>query len=322
LDKNMSEATPHISVLYQETLAGLNLRSGRHYIDGTLGAGGHSYGILERTAPDGQLLGLDADPTAFALAAVRLEPFAQRVHLHQSNFAQMAEVVASEKFGPVAGVVLDLGLSSMQLDDYSRGFSFRGDGPLDMRFGLVQGDLTAAAIVNNWSEAQLVKIFFELGEEPQARRIAHIIVEARKHSPFETTGQLANLLENSIGHRSPSRTKHPIHPATKVFQALRMTVNHELESIEQGLKAAVTVLEPGGRLAVISFHSLEDRLVKHFIQEQASDKIIPAGAPPGLVIPKTPQLRSITKKPLEASVDEQATNRRSRSAKLRVAEKL
>lgn len=314
--------TPHLSVLYQETLDGLNLRPGKRYIDGTLGAGGHSFGILEGTAPTGQLLGLDADSTALAIAAERLKPFGERARLRQANFAKMAKVAQAENFGPIAGIVLDLGLSSMQLDDAGRGFSFRGEGPLDMRFGDMQGDLTAAAIINQWPEAKLVKLFFELGEEPQARRLARAIVEARQQAPIETTTRLAALLERATGGHSAGRTKKPLHPATRVFQALRMTVNHELESIAQGLAAAVTLLEPGGRLAVIAFHSLEDRVVKHFMQAEASDKTMLPGLPASLALTRTPTLKLITKKPLEATPAEQASNRRSRSAKLRVAEKI
>jgi len=315
-------AAPHYSVMWRETLDGLKLRSGGRYIDGTLGAGGHSYGILEETAPDGQVLGLDADLTALAIAQQRLQPFGERARLVQSNFARLAEVAQEQDFKPVAGIVLDLGLSSMQLDDFSRGFSFRGDGPLDMRFGEVQGDLTAATIVNQWAEAELVKIFFELGEEPQARRLAKALVEGRKQGRIETTGQLAGIIEKAAGGKAAGRDKRPIHPATKIFQALRMTVNHELERLREGLAGAETVLEVGGRLAVISFHSLEDRVVKQFIRDAASDRIILPNTPIELAQPKTPTLRPVTKKPLEASSAEQATNRRSRSAKLRVAEKI
>lgn len=312
---------PHYSVLFKETLAGLNLTPQGRYIDGTLGAGGHSYGILQATAPTGRLLGLDADPVALAIAAKRLQEFGDRAKLVQSNFAQLAEVARQEDFVPVQGVLLDLGVSSMQLDDPNRGFSFQGDGPLDMRFGPVQGKLTAATIVNTWPEDRLVKLFFELGEEPQARRFARAIIEARKQTRFETTGQLASLLAK-MGGKPAGRDKRPINPATRVFQALRMEVNHELERLTEGLAGAVEVLAPGGRLAVISFHSLEDRVVKRFMQHEASDKIVPEGGPPGLSFPKERRLTIITKKPLEASSAELAENRRSRSAKLRVAEKL
>ncbi len=312
----------HYSVLFKETLEGLNLRAGRRYLDGTLGAGGHSQGILEATGPDGRLLGLDADPVALALAGQRLARYGERARLVESNFGRLVEVARAEGFAPLDGVVLDLGVSSMQLDDPARGFSFRGDGPLDMRFGSVQGKLTAAGIVNTWPEERLMKLFFELGEEPQARRLARAIVEGRKVRPFETTGQLATVLEKAAGGRTPGRDKRPIHPATKVFQALRMEVNHELERLSEGLAGAVEVLGPGGRLAVISFHSLEDRVVKRFMQHEASDKIVPEGGPPGLSFPKEVRLKLLTKKPLEAGPDEIAQNRRSRSAKLRVAERV
>lgn len=312
----------HYSVLLQETLDGLKVQSGKAYIDGTLGAGGHSYAILERSSPDGRLLGLDADPVALKLAGERLLPFGERARLVEANFGQMAGIAQREGFAPVAGVVMDLGVSSMQLDDPARGFSFQGDGPLDMRFGAVQGPLTATEIVNKWSEAELVKLFFELGEEPQARRLARAIVEARRQQLFTTTAQLAGLLEKTAGGRTVGRNKRPIHPATRVFQALRMTVNRELERLSEGLKAALEVLEPGGRLVVISFHSLEDRVVKHFMQQAASDKIMLPNTPAVLAQPKVPTLKIITKKPLEASEAELAENRRSRSAKLRVAEKI
>jgi 16S rRNA (cytosine1402-N4)-methyltransferase len=313
---------PHYSVLYQETLAGLNLRPGGQYIDGTLGAGGHAYGILEKTDPDGKLLGLDADPVALGIATERLKPFGERARLVQSNFAALSEVARKEGFTPVDGVVLDLGLSSMQLDDPARGFSFQGEGPLDMRFGSVQGDLTAARIVNTWPEEKLTKLFFELGEEPQSRRLARAIVEARRNRPFETTGQLAEVLQKAAGGHAVGRDKRPIHPATKVFQALRMEVNHELERLAEGLAGSLEVLGPGGRLTVISFHSLEDRVVKRFMQQEASDKTAPEGAPPGLWFPKEPRLKIITKKPIVAGTQELAQNRRSRSAKLRIAEKI
>lgn len=313
---------PHYSVLFEETLAGLKLGPGGRYIDGTVGAGGHSYGILSATAPTGRLLGLDADTVALGIAGERLKVFGDRVKLVQSNFSQLAEVAREADFEPVQGVVLDLGLSSMQLDDPQRGFSFQGDGPLDMRFGSGQGKLTAAIIVNAWPEEKLAKLFYELGEEPQGRRFARAIVEARKQTRFETTGQLAGLLGKMGSGRASGRDKRPIHPATRVFQALRMAVNQELERLAAGLAGAVEVLAPGGRLAVISFHSLEDRVVKHFMQQEASDKIVPEGGPPGLSFPKERRLAVITKKPLVAGPTELAQNRRSRSAKLRIAEKL
>ncbi len=313
---------PHYSVLFKETLAGLNLSPTGRYIDGTVGAGGHSYGMLAETAPTGRLLGLDADTVALGIATERLKEFGDRAKLVQSNFSQLAHVARQEDFEPVQGIVLDLGLSSMQLDDPQRGFSFQGDGPLDMRFGSQQGKLTAAIIVNAWTEEKLAKLFYDLGEEPQGRRFARAIVEARKQSRFETTGQLAALLGKMGSGRASGRDKRPIHPATRVFQALRMEVNQELVRLAEGLAGAVEILAPGGRLAVISFHSLEDRVVKRFMQLEASDKIVPEGGPPGLSFPKERRLTIVTKKPLEAGPAELAENRRSRSAKLRVAEKI
>lgn len=314
--------SPHYSVLYQETLDGLNLTADGRYIDGTLGAGGHSYGILQATNPTGQLLGLDADPVALAIAAKRLQEFGSRVCLVQSNFAKMHEVAKAAGFEAADGVVLDIGVSSMQLDDPNRGFSFRGEGPLDMRFGETQGSQTAADIVNRWPEERLVKLFFELGEEPQSRRLARAIFETRKTSKFETTTQLAGLLERVAGGRAAGRDKKPIHPATRIFQALRIEVNQELVNLEKGLEAAIAVLRPGGRLAVISFHSLEDRIVKHFMRYEASDKIVPENAPHGLSFPKEATLVLVTKKPIEAGSAELNDNRRSRSARLRIAQKI
>ncbi|NWJ44479.1 MAG: 16S rRNA (cytosine(1402)-N(4))-methyltransferase RsmH [Chloroflexi bacterium] len=314
--------SPHFSVLWRESLEALNLRAGGRYIDGTLGAGGHAFGILERIAPDGQLLGLDVDSIALEIARKRLEPFSDNAKLVQSNFSGMAQVARELNFSPVQGVLLDLGVSSMQLDNPARGFSFQGDGPLDMRLGETQGDLTAARIVNEWREEDLVKIFFEVGEEPQARRFARAIVETRQHAQFKTTLELAHLLQRVSGGRSVGREKKPIHPATKVFQALRITVNRELENLRSGLDAAMETLEPGGRLVVITFHSLEDRIVKHFIRDAASERENLPGVPVYLAQAKIPTLKIITKKPLEAGTEEQASNRRSRSAKLRIAEKI
>jgi 16S rRNA (cytosine1402-N4)-methyltransferase len=308
--------------MWRETLEALQLQPEGRYIDGTLGAAGHTFGILERTTPDGQVLGLDADPAALAIARKRLEIFGERARLVQANFSKMAQVARENNFVPVNGVLLDLGVSSMQLDNPERGFSFQGEGPLDMRFGEVQGELTAADIINKWPEEKLVELFFKLGEEPESRRFARAIMEARKQTPFTTTLQLAKVLEKAGGGRAAGRSKKPIHPATRVFQALRMAVNRELENLEEGLKGAVEVLKPGGRLAVISFHSLEDRVVKHFMRDEASDRENLPGVPVYLAQSKTPRLRIITRKPLEAGPEEQNANRRSRSAKLRVAEKI
>lgn len=304
-------ALTHQPVLLQETLDGLNIQAGGAYIDGTVGAGGHAFGLLTRSNPDGRLLGLDLDPAALALARQTLAPFGERVTLRQASYTRMAEL-ANDK---VDGIVLDLGLSSLQLDDPARGFAFQHAGPLDMRFG-PDIELTAAEIVNEWPLDELADILYEYGEERYSRRIARAIGAAR---PIATTAQLAEVVAKAGGER-PCRSlkqnarRFAIHPATRTFQALRIAVNGELESVETVLPQAVSLLKPGGRLAVIAFHSLEDRLVKHFIRAQARGKAEDAQF--------VPTVREVTRKPIEASAEEIAHNPRARSAKLRVAEKL
>lgn len=305
----------HLPVLLQETLDGLNIRPGGTYIDGTVGAGGHALGLLTRSAPDGRLLGLDLDPVALGQARDTLAPFGDRAILRQASYTRMAELAGD--FAPVDGIVLDLGLSSLQLDDPARGFAFQRAGPLDMRFG-PEIELTAAEIVNEWPLDELADILYEYGEERHSRRIAKAIGAAR---PIETTAQLAEIIAKaSGGGERPGRSlkrnakRFAIHPATRAFQALRIAVNGELDSVEAVLPLAVSLLKPGGRLAVIAFHSLEDRLVKRFIREQARGKVEDA-----LFVPT---VREVTRKPIEATDIEIARNPRARSAKLRIAEKL
>lgn len=298
----------HVPVLYQETLEGLRPAAGGRYIDGTVGCGGHAAGILELSAPDGRLLGLDCDPAALAIAQAALERFAGRFRLVRASYTQMAAVAAD--FAPVDGILLDLGLSSLQLDDAARGFAFRYDGPLDMRFD-PQAELTAADIVNTWPPDKLAEIFYRYGEERHSRRIARAIGAAR---PLNSTVQLAEIVARAAGGR-----RQKIHPATRVFQALRIAVNGELEALEMVLPMAVSLLKPGGRLAVIAFHSLEDRLVKDFFRRQAR------GAPDDPAFDRNnfrPVLKEITRKPITPTADEIARNPRARSAKLRIAEKL
>jgi 16S rRNA (cytosine1402-N4)-methyltransferase len=312
---------PHVPVLLEEVLHGLQVRTGGIYIDGTVGAGGHSVAILQ--AADGvRLLGLDVDPAALDIASERLKTYIEqgRARLVQSNFARLDEVAQQEEFSSVDGVLLDLGVSSMQLDTPERGFSFRTDGPLDMRLD-PREPLTAADLVNTLPENELADLIFKYGEEPASRRIARRIVEARSREPFETTAQLEAVVYGALGGRVAGRTRHAIHPATKTFQALRIAVNHELEVLEQGLQAAVRVLKPGGRLAVISFHSLEDRIVKLFIRQEQKGCICPPEYPV-CMCGRKPTLRSINSKPIEASAEEARRNPRSRSAKLRVAERI
>jgi len=303
----------HVPVLYQAVLAGLQPGPGGTYIDGTVGLGGHAAGLLEASAPSGRLLGLDRDPAALAQARDNLAPFGQRAMLVQASYTQMAEVAAGLGTGflPVDGILLDLGLSSLQLDDPARGFAFASEGPLDMRFD-PQAELSAADIANTWPVDELADIIYRYGEEPQSRKIARAIAGAR---PLSTTRELAQVVEKAVGGRRGER----LHPATRTFQALRIAVNGELDAVAAVLPEAVSLLKPGGRLAVISFHSLEDRIVKNFIRRQArgeDDVSVPYPAP------FEPVLAEVTRKPLTADADEVARNPRARSAKLRIAQKL
>lgn len=303
--------TPHKPVLYKEIIHALQPKSPGHYIDGTLGAGGHARGILEACAPDGRLLGLDVDVQALALARENLAPFGQRAQLTQASYISLLDAMREIGWDAVDGIVLDLGLSSMQLDTPERGFSFTHDAPLDMRFNRDFG-LTAAQLVNTWPEADLADILFKYGEEPRAKRIVRAIIKAR---PLTTTAQLAEIVKRAYPEHSR------VHPATRTFQALRIAVNDELASVEDALPKAVSALRSGGRLAVISFHSLEDRIVKDFFREQAKDLI----NPPYEQIYKVERkatLKEINRKPITPDEEEIKENPRARSAKLRVVEKL
>jgi 16S rRNA (cytosine1402-N4)-methyltransferase len=309
----MEKKASHIPVLLDEVLKGLNLHPGQRYIDGTLGAGGHAEAILQTIAPDGQVLGLDADPVALNSARQRLAPYNDRVHLVNANFSQLATIAHSYDFVPVHGILLDLGLSSMQLGDAERGFSFQHEGPLDMRYD-PSGPITAADLVNNLSQSELADLLYRFGEERRSRSIARAIVAAR---PVRGTQELADLVARAVGGRRGAR----IHPATRTFQALRIAVNDELETLSSALSEATTILVPGGRLAVISFHSLEDRIVKNYLVQESKDCICP---PEQLTCTCGHQatLRIITRKPIIASSDEINVNPRARSAKLRVAERM
>ncbi len=299
----------HLPVLYHEVLAGLTPAPGGKYIDGTLGAGGHAAGILTRSSPDGRLLGMDRDPAALEAARAALAPFGERATTVRASYTQMAD--AARGFAPMDGILLDLGLSSLQLDDPARGFAFQSDGPLDMRFDPESG-MTAAEIVNDWPLDELTDVLHTYGEERHSRRIAQAIGAAR---PLKTTRQLAEVIRNAVGGR-----RERIHPATRTFQALRIAVNGELEAVTEVLPIAVSLLKPGGRLAVISFHSLEDRIVKDYFRRQARgpQDDPSAAAPPHFV----PVLNEITRKPSVASAEEIARNPRARSARLRIVEKL
>ncbi|MGI8588416.1 MAG: 16S rRNA (cytosine(1402)-N(4))-methyltransferase RsmH [Chloroflexia bacterium] len=310
----------HQSVLYQETLSALSVIPGGSYIDGTVGAGGHAEGILQLSAPDGRLLGLDQDLTALEIARNRLAAFGERVVLVHANFAAMGEVASHNGFLAAHGILLDLGVSSMQLDTAERGFSFQADAPLDMRMDPSSGQPTAADLVNQLSEGDLADLIFRYGEERASRRIARRIAAERQVSPIETTSRLAAIVLAAIGGR-PAGPKGRIHPATRTFQALRIAVNHELDVLPTALEAALEVLRPEGRLAVISFHSLEDRIVKQFMQQEIKGCICPPDLPV-CRCGRVPRLRAVTKGALEAEEAETERNPRARSARLRVVERL
>jgi 16S rRNA (cytosine1402-N4)-methyltransferase len=293
-------------------LSYLVLGPGDNVIDGTLGGGGHAVGLLEATAPDGHLLGLDLDPEAIARVQVRLARFGDRVILVQSSFREITTVAREQQFPPADAILLDLGLSSYQLASPERGFSFVKEGPLDMRFDPSKGP-TAAELVNELPAEELAGILYRFGEERQSRRIAGAIVAAR---PIRTTTELAEVIARAV--RGP---RGRIHLATKSFQALRIAVNDELGALEDALPQAMALLKAGGRLAVISFHSLEDRIVKRFFRREASDCICPPEQPI-CTCDHEPSLREVTRRPVQPDEIETAENPRARSARLRIAEKL
>jgi 16S rRNA (cytosine1402-N4)-methyltransferase len=295
----MSAAPTHIPVLLEETIEALNVQPGGRYVDCTIGAGGHAAAILERGSPGGQLLGIDADPEAIEVARARLEAYRSSFLLVNENFANLRAICIEYGFFPVHGILFDLGLSSLQLENSNRGFSFQQDAFLDMRLSPSQ-EITAAIVINASRESQLARLIKEYGEERYSRQIARQIVHQR---PITTTSQLVRVIEQAVGGR-----KGRIHPATRTFQAIRIAVNQELEHLESALKQAVDLLGFGGRLVVISYHSLEDRIVKNFMRQQASgDKAL---------------LRLVNKKVITPSFEEVQYNPRSRSAKLRAAERI
>ncbi len=298
-----------------EVLRWLAPKPGGWYLDGTLGGAGHSRLILE-AAEDCRLIGLDRDPEALQAAAAILKPYGDRVSLHHATFDTAAEVVASLGLSGLDGMLLDLGVSSHQLDTPERGFSFRLDAPLDMRMNPTCGE-TAADLVNTRDEAELAKIFFEYGEERYSRRIARTIVARRQEHPLARTGELAELVRDCVpGGRRPSR----IHPATRVFQALRIAVNDELGQVERGVSAGIDLLKPGGRLVVISFHSLEDRIVKRMFRDRAQGCVCPPRLPV-CHCNKTPEVNVLTRKGIKATEAEIEMNVRARSAVLRAVER-
>jgi len=304
----------HKPVLLPQVLEALRPRAGSRLVDGTIGLGGHASALLMASAPDGLLLGCDLDGAALEIASRRLEPFTGRFELQRMNFAGLAQWIQP---GSCGGMLLDLGVSSAQLDSPARGFSFQNDGPLDMRMDC-NSPMTAATLCNTASAAELARMFADFSDEPHARRIARAIESERQSHTFETTGQLARLVER-INPRCGSRS----HPATRVFQALRMAVNDELASLRSGLAAALEILAPGGRLAVITFHSIEDRITKNFGRDAARDYSVPGAEDiPELRQARQPLLRVLTRKPVVPDAAEIAANPRARSAQLRVFEKL
>ena len=309
----------HLPVLVNEVMQMLAPAPGSLHIDSTLGGGGHTERILEAANPDGRLLGLDADPAAIARVEARLRSrFGDRLVLRLANFRDLATVAPDAGFAAVDGCLFDLGLSSYQLADRDRGFGFRTGGPLDMRFDPRRG-VPAAELLATLDAAELTALFRRYGEEPKAPRIARAIVEARRTAPIATAEELASLVERVLppNPRQPRRT----HPATRVFQALRIAANEELEALEAGLHAALDLLRPGGRLVVLSYHSLEDRIVKRFIQSERRGCVCPPELPV-CVCGRNPRLRLITRPSLTPTAAEISANPRARSARLRAAERL
>ncbi len=306
-------STRHVPVMVREVLHYLRPRPGGTYIDATVGGGGHAEAILQASAPDGRLLGLDADPGAIERSHRRLHRFGHRVTLVHAHFDQLEDIATRTGFTPADGVLMDLGISSDQLEEGGRGFSFLRPGPLDMRMD-PSLPRTAADLVNSLPEAELARIIRTYGEERYARRIARAIVQ---HRPLRTTTELADLIAQVV----PRRPGQRLHPATRTFQALRIAVNDELAALERALPQAIRVLRPGGRLVVITFHSLEDRIVKHFFRREAQDCLCPPRQPVCTCGHKA-QIRVLTRKPVVPSPEEVARNPRARSAKLRAAEKL
>jgi len=309
-DDSVSAAPAHIPVMLEEALAGLNLRNHCTYLDGTFGRGGHARAMLGRLGPDARLLLMDRDPAAVAVARAEFGDD-RRVAIRHGSFADLVDWDAARE--GLDGVLLDLGVSSPQLDDAARGFSFQSDAPLDMRMDPTHGE-SAARFLARANEAQITDVLWQFGEERHSRRIARAIVERRRETPIERTGELADLIAQTIGRREPGK-----HPATRSFQALRIAVNGELDALERGLQGSLARLRPGGRLVVISFHSLEDRIVKRFVRAESQQAPTRHGLPP----PAPVVLRL---KPVGGAqfpdARETALNPRARSAVLRVAERL
>ena len=306
----------HISVLLEECLTGLAIKPDGIYVDGTLGGAGHSSRIAQQLST-GRLIGIDRDPVALKAAGERLAPFDSKVTLVHSNFCEIRSVLDSLDIPGVDGILLDLGVSSPQLDDGERGFSYMADAPLDMRMNS-EDALTAETVVNTWSQEDLRRILYTYGEERYAPQIAAAICRRRETAPVKTTLELVDIIRSAM---PPVALREKQHPAKRSFQAIRIAVNDELGSVEKVMQDAIPLLNPGGRLAVITFHSLEDRIVKNAMAEAAKGCTCPPNFPV-CVCGKKPQIKLISRKPIVASEEELEVNPRSRSAKLRVCEKL
>lgn len=306
----------HISVLLQECIDGLNIKPDGIYVDGTLGGAGHS-GQIVRRLDTGLLVGIDRDPVALKAAGERLAPYAENVKLVHSNFCEMADVLEKLGISGVDGILMDLGVSSPQLDDSSRGFSYMADAPLDMRMN-GEDSLSAYEVVNTWPQEELKRILYDYGEERYAPQIAAAICRRRENAPIETTLELVDTIRSAM---PPVALREKQHPAKRSFQAIRIAVNDELGSVERAMRSAIPLLKPGGRLAVITFHSLEDRIVKNAMVEASKGCTCPPNFPV-CVCGNKPKVKLITKKPIAASQEELDVNPRSRSAKLRICEKL
>ena len=318
-EKGLQAPLPHQPVLYHEIIEALRPHSKGHYVDGTVGAGGHAWGILNGSSPDGLLLGMDVDPQALEIAQGYLAEFGSRAHLIQASYNTINDQIERLGWEFVDGVLLDLGVSSMQLDTASRGFSFQEQAALDMRFD-PRNHTTAEKLVNETSESELVAILRDFGEEHKAGVIARTIVKAR---PIRDTQHLATVVAGVTGRskRALNRDKKRIHPATRTFQALRIAVNNELDTLESALPAASMALAPGARMIVIAYHSLEDRIVKRFLRRESRDCICPERQPVCTCGHKA-TLKDLTRRPVRPKDSEVQKNPRSRSARMRVAEKI
>lgn len=305
----------HTPVLLDEVLTLFKENGVSRFVDGTLGGAGHSSALLE-ALPDAEMLGIDQDPNAIAAATEKLQKYGNRARVARGQYADMQSIASEHNFSGINGILLDIGVSSPQIDSAERGFSFRFDGPLDMRMN-PEASLTAAQILNTYSEQELADIFFNYGEERRSRQVARAVVRRREAQPWTNTAEFAELVSSVVGKAN----QHGLNPATRCFQALRIAVNDELGQLQRGLESALELLEPNGILAVISFHSLEDRKIKQFFNYQAAECVCPPGLPV-CVCGKVKTMEVLTKKAIRPSEEEMERNPRSTCSKLRAAKKL